>query len=104
MTNHLKIKQVTPARCGPIKLCCCFSYSINNVDLTKVNDVDVLGEPAPCCVRICCCAPGRDLVEIQTPTQNPDGKIILSLKMGEGERVSNLIMHQVEEAQIIERD
>lgn len=43
-TNHLKVKRVLPARCGPIPLTCCFgaTYTSNNIDLSKVDDVDVV--------------------------------------------------------------
>jgi hypothetical protein len=92
-----------PQRCGPIKLCCCYEYSINNLDLSKVNDVDVFGEPAPCLWRTFCCASGKDHIEVQTPTEK-EGKLIIVLKQGEGDRVSTMILHQIEEAQIIERD
>jgi len=103
-SNHLRIKTVQPARCGPIRLCCCYRYSINNLDLSKINDVDILGEPAPCCQRTLCCVPGKDHVEIMTPTETPDGKVALILKQGDGEKVSGMILHQIEEAQMIERD
>jgi hypothetical protein len=103
--NHLRIKKVTPARCGPIELCCCKEYTINNVDLTKVDDVDVIGEPAPCVQRVCCCANGRDLIEMRTSTgDEKDGRVVLTIKGGEGERVSGLIMGQIEEAQVMERE
>jgi hypothetical protein len=102
-SNHLRVKTVQPARIGPIRLCCCYQYTINNLDLTKVEDVDILGEPAPCGRRILCCAPGKDRVEIMTPTA-PGGRMTLVLPQGEGERVTSLLLHQIEEAQLIERD
>lgn len=102
-SHHIRIKTVKPARCGPVKLCCCYEYSINNIDLTYVNDVDVIGEPAPCPYRVCCCASGKDHVEIQTPTER-DGNVSLVLPQGHGEKVSSLILNQIEEAQKIERD
>mmetsp|Transcript_23283 Transcript_23283/g.65970 ORF Transcript_23283/g.65970 Transcript_23283/m.65970 type:complete len:232 (-) Transcript_23283:219-914(-) len=102
--NHLRIKKVTPARCGPIELCCCKEYTINSIDLSKIDDVDVLGEPAPCCVRVFCCAAGRDLIELQTKTKPEDAKVVLALRQGDGERVSTIIMNQIEDAQVIERD
>jgi hypothetical protein len=102
-SNHLKIKTVNPKRCGPITLCCCYEYSINNVDLTKVDDVDIIGVPAPCLPRVLCCAPGKDLVEVMSKAEK-GGKVVLELKQGEGEKVSTLILGQVEECQQIERD
>jgi hypothetical protein len=102
-SNHLKIKTVNPKRCGPITLCCCYEYSINNVDLTKVDDVDIIGVPAPFLPRILCCAPGKDLVEVMSRAEK-GGKVVLELKQGEGDKVSTLILGQVEECQQIERD
>ena len=92
-----------PARAGPIRLCCCYQYTIDNVDLSKVEDVDIVGEPAPCCQRVLCCAPGRDHVIISTPTA-PGGQMSLVIPQGEGEKVANMLLHQIEEAQIMERD
>lgn len=102
-SSHLRIKTVKPARLGPIKLCCCYQYSINNIDLSKVNDVDIIGEPAPCCQRTFCCAAGRDHVQIMTLSET-DGEVSIVLPQGEGERISTMILHQIEEAQMIERD
>jgi hypothetical protein len=88
-SNHLKIKKVTPARCGPVKLCCCYEYSINNIDLSKVNDVDVYGEPAPWLLRTFCFAVGKEHIEIQTPSES-EGKLSLIVEQGQGDRVSGL--------------
>jgi hypothetical protein len=42
-TNHLRVKTVKPVRCGPVPLCCFgASYVSNNIDLSKVDDVDVV--------------------------------------------------------------
>ncbi len=42
-TNHLKVKRMKPVRCGPIPLCCFgVTYTSNNIDLSKVDDVDVV--------------------------------------------------------------
>jgi len=42
-TNHLKVHRVQPVRCGPVPLCCFgVSYTSNNIDLSKVDDVDVV--------------------------------------------------------------
>ena len=71
--------------------------------MSKINDVDIFGEPAPCCWRICCCAGGKEHIEIQTQTEE-GGKISLIVEQGEGDRISTMILHQIEEAQIMERD
>lgn len=92
-----------PQRCGPIKLCCCYEYHTNNIDLSKIHDVDVYGEPPPCLLQICCCATGKDHIEIQTPSEK-EGTLSLVIQKGEGDRVSGMILHQIEEAQTIERD
>lgn len=42
-TNHLKVKRMKPMRCGPIPLPCFGAeYTNNNIDLSKVDDVDVV--------------------------------------------------------------
>ena len=122
LTNtHLKIKTVDPLRCGPIKCCCCYEYHVNNVDLSKIDDVDVVGVPSPCFARVFCCAPGKEIVELKTSTEDGTtgtasnstkindnvamiGKLNIILKSGQGEHVSQLIMNQIEEAQVLERD
>jgi len=102
-TNHLKVKRVNPVRCGPIPLCCFgASYVSNNIDLSKVDDVDVFHTPAPCCHRTCCCSSGKDLVEVESRFEK-GGKIFLTVKEGQGESVANLILNQVEESQKMER-
>lgn len=101
--NHLKVKKVRPVRCGPIPLFCFgASYVSNNIDLSKVDDVDVFGIPAPCPQRICCCANGKDKVEVESRFEK-GGKVFLVLPEGQGETVSNLILNQVEESQKMER-
>ena len=102
-SNHLRVKTVDPLRCGPIQLCCCYEYHINNLDLSKIQDVDVYGEPAPCLWRVLFCSGGRDHIQIQTPTEKKD-QLTLIVEPGMGEKVADMILHQVEEAQIIERD
>jgi hypothetical protein len=102
-TNHLKVKRVRPVRCGPIRLCCFgASYLTNNIDLSKVDDVDVMGVPAPCIQRSCCCASGKDVLEVESRFEK-GGKIFLNLAEGQGETVANLILNQVEESQKMER-
>lgn len=104
-SNHLRVKTVEPSRIGPVKLCCCYQYSIDNVDLSKVDDVDIMGEPAPCCQRVLCCAPGRDHVVITTSIASANGgRMSLVIPQGQGERVATMLLHQIEEAQMIERD
>lgn len=102
-TNHLKVKKVQPVRCGPVRLCCFgVSYVSNNIDLSKVDDVDVFHTPAPCIHRSFCCSKGKDLVEVESRFEK-GGKIFLTLEEGHGEAVANLILNQVEESQKMER-
>lgn len=102
-TNHLKVKKVQPVRCGPVRLCCFgVSYVSNNIDLSKVDDVDVFHTPAPCIHRSVCCSKGKDLVEVESRFEK-GGKIFLTLEEGHGEAVANLILNQVEESQKMER-
>jgi hypothetical protein len=99
-SNHLKIKTVNPYRIGPVRLPCCHEYSVNNVDLTQIDDIDVTGQPAPCCYHTCCCAPGKGHVDVSTKS----GRIRLTLTAEEAEKASGLIMQNIEECQRIERD
>jgi len=106
-TNHLKVKRVRPVRCGPCVLGCFgATYVNNNIDLSKVDDVDVFGIPAPCIQRTFCCAKGKDIVEVESRFEKGTKggcKIQLALEEGHGEIVSNLILNQVEESQKMER-
>lgn len=104
-SSHLKVKKVQPVRCGPVPLFCFgASYVSKNIDLSKVDDVDVIGIPAPCCHRTCCCSRGKDLVEVESRFETRGaGKIFLVLEEGHGESVANMILNQVEESQKIER-
>ena len=99
--NHLIIKTVQPQRLGPIQLCCCYSFKVDNVDLTRVTDTDVHGIPAPCILQVLFCAGSKDEVHIDV---GDDETFILSLEGGDGRDASNFIMNQVEEAQVMERD
>ena len=101
--SHLKVKKVQPVRCGPVTLWCFgASYTTNNIDLSKVDDVDVTGLPAPCIQRVCCCAWGKDMIEVESRFEK-GGKIWLTVPEGHGEGVANLILNQVEESQKMER-
>jgi hypothetical protein len=100
-SNHLKARVAEPGRCGPVKLCCCYSYATNNVDLSQVSDVDVQGVPAPWAKRVFCCAYGKDVISVSF---DRDKILLMPLKSGLGEKVSSLIMNQIEEAQVMERD
>jgi hypothetical protein len=106
MSSYMKIKTVNPARIGPIRLCCCNEYKVNNVDLTYVADVDVLGTPAPWCARVLCCAPGKDIVNIEIRGYGGDETMThrLILKEGDGDTVAGMIMNSVEESQMIDRE
>ncbi len=99
-SNHLKVKTVDPVRCGPFRLCCCAKYSVNNIDLSQVDDVDMEGYPAPFVQQCLCCAEGKEVLEITTS----EGDVHLVLKAGTGDHVANLIQNQIEECQMIERD
>mmetsp|Transcript_19405 Transcript_19405/g.41449 ORF Transcript_19405/g.41449 Transcript_19405/m.41449 type:complete len:236 (+) Transcript_19405:121-828(+) len=102
-TSHLRVNRVVHTRCGPVRLCCFgATYTSNNIDLSKVDDVDVLGTPAPCLQRVCCCANGKDVVQVDSRFEK-DGKVLLQLAQGDGEAVTNLILNQVEEAQKMDR-
>lgn len=99
--NHLKIKTVEPTRFGPIRLCCCSKYNINNIDLSQVQDVDITGVSPPLYQTICCCSSGKDMLNVDVGDQ---GVVYLTVKEGDGEAAANLIMNQIEESQQIERD
>lgn len=102
-SSHLRINRVQYVRCGPIPLSCFGpTSSSNNIDLSKVDDVDIIGMPAPCLQRVCCCADGKDVVQVDSRFEK-DGKVFLQLREGDGERVTNLILNQVEEAQKMDR-
>lgn len=102
-TNHLRVKRIRPVRCGPVRLCCFgATYYTNNIDLSKVDDVDVIGIPAPCFQRTCCCSNGKDRVDVESRFERGD-KVTLHLEMGQGEVVAQMILNQVEESQKMER-
>jgi len=103
MENSLKIKRVDPARWGPIRCFCCYEYSLKNIDLARVKDVELINVPAPCPQRVCCCANGQDLVELH-PTESAYGKLVLKLSAGNGEDVCRKILTQVEKNQILDRE
>ena len=87
---------------GPLSAFCFTNYSLKNIDLATVKDIEIIDTKAPCPHRVFCCAPGKDLIEIYTI--DSDGKVVLKVKEGDGERVGKLILDQVESAQMIERD
>lgn len=108
-SHHLKARRVVPVRCGPFRLSCCgFGSTLesHSIDLSKVDDVDVSGRPAPCLGRLCCCARGQDLIEVESRferampgRQHHHNKITLVLAEGDGEAVAQLILHRIEESQ-----
>jgi hypothetical protein len=94
---------VQPVRCGPVRLCCFGSYyHSNNIDLSKVDDVDVIGIPAPCMQKSCCCAKGKDRIDVESRFEK-GGKISMLLEEGQGDVVASMILNQVEESQKMER-
>eukprot|EP00980_Cylindrotheca_fusiformis_P016299 scaffold4841_cov132-Cylindrotheca_fusiformis.AAC.12 len=102
-TNHLRVRKVQPVRCGPVRLCCFGAYYYsNNIDLSKVDDVDVIGIPAPCFQKTCCCAKGKDRIEVESRFEK-GGKVSIILEEGQGDIVAAMILNQVEESQKMER-
>jgi len=104
MSNYIKVKKVNPFRCGPVRMCCCNEYTTNNVDLTYLTNVDVIGIPATCCERVLCCAPGKDIVDIEIRGAGGDvlhHKVVL--EEGEGDKVAFLILNGVDQAQRMDR-
>lgn len=99
--NHLKIKTVEPCRVGPVRMCCCNKYNHNNVDLSQVKDVDMNGVPAPFCQKCFCCADGKEVIDIEIENQ---ATVFLTVGENEGEGIMNMILNQIEESQMIERD
>jgi len=105
MSNYIKVKKVKPLRLGPLRLCCCNEYTTNNVDLTYLTNVDVIGVPASCCESILCCAPGKDIVDIEIRGVGGDAfyhKVVL--REGEGDQVAFLILNGVEQSQRMDRE
>lgn len=103
LESSIKIKRVDPAQFGPIRCFCCYEYTLKNIDLARVKDVEVMNVSAPCPQRVCCCAKGQDLVELH-PTESSYGKLVLKVGAGDGEQVCKMILTQVEKNQIIERE
>ena len=75
---------------------------MNNVDLTQIQDVDMSNTPPPFCQHVLCCAKNKELLSIDIG--GTEVGIILTLSEGEGDNVANLILNQIEESQMIERD
>ncbi len=74
---------------------------MNNIDLSQVKDVDMTYNPPPACQQICCCAGGKETLDVEV---EGEGNVYLIVGEGLGDRVSQMIMNQVEESQMIERD
>ena len=105
MSNYIRVKKVKPFRLGPVRMCCCNQYTTNNVDLTYLTNVDVIGIPATCCERVLCCAPGKDIVDIEIRGVGDNvfyHKVVL--KEGEGDKVAFLILNGVDQAQRMDRE
>jgi len=99
--NHLSARVVTPNRIGPIKVCCGHSYYVDNIDLTNVTDVDVRGIPAPMCLHTLCCANSKAVLEV---SHGETSLLEITLDEDTAPEVSQMILNQVEEAQVMERD
>ena len=75
------------------------------MDLTYLTNVDVIGVPASCCESILCCAPGKDIVDIEIRGVGGDAfyhKVVL--REGEGDQVAFLILNGVEQSQRMDRE
>lgn len=57
--------------------------------------------PPPFYAQLFCCAHGKEVLDVNV--QN-EGSSYIILAEGEGDKVSALILNQVEESQMIERD
>ena len=74
-------------------------------EVSHIADVDVVGIPSPCFQRIFCCAPGKDVVEIESKSESETGgKVTMTVKGTDGDEIAELIMNAVEDAQVMERD
>ena len=78
--NHLKIRLVEPTCVGPIRLCCCAKYSVNNIALTRVDDVNMEGVPAPFLLPCLYCANGKEILDVSTN----EGDFYLTAEAGGG--------------------
>jgi len=102
--SHLKVKQVEKKRVLCFECCCFTTVKINNIDLSNVDDVDMVSTPAPFMIQLatcCMCVSGTDTLDVSTTNE---GNIALYLKEGSGISATELILNQVEEAQLMERD
>jgi len=99
--NNLEIKISEPVRCGPITIGCLDpKYSIDNVDLSGVEDADVEGIPPTCFQQVFCCGKSQEHVTIKTASE---GDKVLKLPEGEGQAAAIKIKNQVEVMQRMER-
>ena len=57
--------------------------------------------PPPFHSQVFCCAKGKEVLDINVAN---DGSAFIIVAEGEGEAISSLILNQVEESQMIERD
>lgn len=101
LTNsHLRVKDVTPFRLGRMKFMCCHEYKINNIDLSQVDDVDMHGVPAPFCQECFCCGNGKEILEVKYNNEY----VHITLGKDQGSKIHELLLNQVEEAQLMDRD
>jgi len=104
-SSHLRVKQVIrPIILSYTMMCsCCSTDATNNIDLSNVDDVDMVTTRAPFMLQLMTCfmtTSGMDVVDVSTRNE---GKIQLVLRKGLGEKMTQLIMNQCEEAQSMER-
>ena len=105
--NYLEIKRPDYNRCGSFKCCFGHSYEIDNIDLSNVEDVDIVGIAPPCIQQCCCNAKTQEHIKIKTRVDSRRGRNnskILKLNKPEGENVSRKIKNQVEIMQMMERN
>ena len=55
----------------------------------------------PVCQKILCCANGKEVLDVAVAGQD---SVYIVVAQGDGETVSSMILNQVEESQMIERD
>lgn len=101
MYNFLEIKERNYNRCGGCKCCYGHNYSIDTIDLSNVDDVDVDGVSPSCFCECCCCAIPHEHIKISVNGEQE--RKMMRLPKGTGEAVARKIKNQVEIMQVMER-